>query len=76
MSQHLPEEYPCCRAKAGGTDPDANVALHQVMEQARKANVPKDIIERNLKRAEDKDSANLSDEVRQPHGHFKTLSRA
>ena len=40
------------------------MALHQVIDQAKKANVPKDIIERNLKRAQDKDAANLSDEVR------------
>ena len=59
-----------CRAKSGGPDPEANVALQQVIEQARKANVPKDIIERNLKRAEDKDSANLSDEVRPRRAPF------
>lgn len=58
-----------CRAKAGGSDPEANASLQQVIEQARKANVPKDIIERNLKRASDKDSANLTDEVRCKYAH-------
>jgi transcriptional/translational regulatory protein YebC/TACO1 len=39
------------------------VALQQVIDQAKKANVPKDIIERNLKRASEKDATNLTDEV-------------
>lgn len=62
-SVHATAVEPWCSAKAGGADPEGNLALQQVIEQARKANVPKDIIERNLKRASDKDSATLTDEV-------------
>lgn len=38
-------------AKAGGPDPEKNVALANAIERAREANVPKDNIERAIKRA-------------------------
>jgi transcriptional/translational regulatory protein YebC/TACO1 len=50
-----------CSAKQGGVNPASNVALQQILEQAKKANVPKDIIDRNLKRAQDKDTATLTE---------------
>ena len=39
--------------KAGGADPGGNVKLDQLMRKARDLGVPKDIIERNIKRATD-----------------------
>lgn len=38
-------------AKAGGPDPEKNVALANAIERAREANVPKENIERAIKRA-------------------------
>jgi hypothetical protein len=64
-----------CRAKAGGADPEVNVALQQVIDQAKKANVPKDIIERNLKRASDKDATTLTDEVLLPQATCTLMKR-
>lgn len=40
-------------AKAGGADPSSNSALNDVLKQAKDLGVPKDIIERNLKRSTD-----------------------
>lgn len=56
------------RAKQGGTSPDTNAQLQTVMDAAKKANVPNDVIARNLKRAEDKDVALLSDIIIEAYG--------
>ncbi|KAG2500500.1 hypothetical protein HYH03_001278 [Edaphochlamys debaryana] len=40
-------------AKAGGADPVSNAALDTLLRQAKDLGVPKDVIERNLKRATD-----------------------
>lgn len=40
-------------AKAGGADPATNAALDTLLRQAKDLGVPKDIVERNLKRATD-----------------------
>jgi transcriptional/translational regulatory protein YebC/TACO1 len=37
--------------KAGGSDPDVNRQLHQVLADAREAQIPKDIINRNIEKA-------------------------
>ena len=37
--------------QGGGADPVANVALGRLLKQAQNANVPRDLIERNLKKA-------------------------
>ncbi len=41
------------RVKAGGPDPTANTKLAEVLKVAKDANVPKDIVERNIKKASD-----------------------
>lgn len=41
--------------KAGGPNPAANAALAQLIQQAKDTDVPKDIIDRNIKKATDKD---------------------
>jgi transcriptional/translational regulatory protein YebC/TACO1 len=46
-----------CRVKASGPDAKANVQLAAVLQTARQANIPKDIIDRNIKKASDKDQA-------------------
>lgn len=39
-------------AKAGGTNPDANLSLKHLIEKAKKQQVPGDIIKRNIEKAE------------------------
>jgi len=43
--------------KSGGDDPDANLQLAAVMREANALNVPKDVIDRNVKRAMDPTTA-------------------
>jgi transcriptional/translational regulatory protein YebC/TACO1 len=56
-------------AKAGGADPASNMRLKEVLAQAKLADCPKDIVDRNLKNAVDKSQADYS-EVR----WFNTLT--
>ena len=44
--------------KEGGTDPDTNARLRQVMQNAKSANMPKDNVLRAIKKASEKDTAN------------------
>jgi len=39
-------------AKAGGTNPDANLSLKHLIDRAKKAQVPTDVIKRNIAKAE------------------------
>ncbi|HET7011291.1 MAG TPA: YebC/PmpR family DNA-binding transcriptional regulator [Anaerolineales bacterium] len=60
-------------AREGGSDPDSNFALRLAMERARGANMPKENIERAVKRGtgEDKDAAafeHIMYEGYAPHG--------
>lgn len=44
----------CARSvKAGGTDPATNAKLADLLKKAKDLGVPKDIVERNLKRGSD-----------------------
>ena len=57
--------------KAGGGNPDANSRLRAVMQNARQDNMPKDNIERAIKNASDKSSADFKEMVYEgygPHG--------
>lgn len=47
--------------KAGGADAVANARLKDVLKQAQQASVPKDIIDRNIKRASDKSQADFQE---------------
>lgn len=40
--------------KKGGPNPVSNTALAAILEKAKELDVPKDILERNIKRASDK----------------------
>jgi YebC/PmpR family DNA-binding regulatory protein len=58
-------------AKAGGTDPDNNPRLRSIIQTARSENMPKDNIERAIKRAIEKDQGDYKEIVYEgfgPHG--------
>jgi len=44
-----------------GTDPKTNIALQNAIEQARKANMPNENIQRAIKKVSEKDSAQLEE---------------
>ena len=57
--------------KSGGPDPETNARLRAVMQNAKAANMPKDNVERAIKRATDKDTADYKEitfEGYGPHG--------
>ncbi len=57
--------------KEGGPDPDNNARLRAVIQNAKAANMPKDNVERAIKKASDKDTANYKEvlfEGYAPHG--------
>ncbi|PID68624.1 MAG: YebC/PmpR family DNA-binding transcriptional regulator [Flavobacteriales bacterium] len=57
--------------KEGGPDPEANSRLRVVIQNAKAANMPKDNIERAIKRASDKDTSDYREvlfEGYAPHG--------
>lgn len=58
-------------AKAGGSDPDNNPRLRAVIQTARSENMPKENIERAIKRAVEKDHSDYKEVVYEgygPHG--------
>ena len=57
--------------KEGGPNPDANSRLRAVIQNAKSANMPKENVERAIKKATDKDTANYTEvlfEGYAPHG--------
>lgn len=57
--------------KEGGSDPDANTRLRAAIQNAKAANMPKDNIERAIKKATDKDQGDYKELVYEgygPHG--------
>ena len=57
--------------KEGGANPETNSRLRAVMQNAKAANMPKDNVERAIKKASDKDTANYKEvlfEGYAPHG--------
>ncbi len=57
--------------KEGGPDPDTNSRLRQVMQNAKAANMPKDNVERAIKKASGSDAASFTEmslEGYAPHG--------
>jgi len=58
-------------AKAGGPDPETNAALRAAIQNAKAQNMPKDNVERAIKRAIGKDAIDLTEvmyEGKGPHG--------
>ena len=47
--------------KEGGPNPDTNSRLRAIIQNAKAANMPKDNIERAIKKASDKDTANFKE---------------
>ena len=65
--------------KDGGPNPESNSRLRAVMQTAKAANMPKDNVERAIKKATDKDSANYKEvlfEGYAPHGIAIVLETA
>ena len=57
--------------KSGGPDPDSNPRLRVLMQNAKAANMPKDTVERAIKKATDKDASDYKEIVYEgygPHG--------
>ena len=57
--------------KEGGGDPDNNSKLRAIIQNAKAVNMPKDNVERAIKRATNKDTANYEEKVFEgyaPHG--------
>jgi hypothetical protein len=51
----------CCSVKSGGNDPATNSKLADLIRQAKDLGVPKDIVDRNLKKASDAKQADFSE---------------
>ncbi len=57
-------------AKAGGPDPDTNPRLRSLMQNAKAANMPKDTVERAIKKATDKDAGDYKEIVYEGYGPY------
>jgi len=58
-------------AKLGGTDPGGNSRLYMAIQTAKSANMPKDNIERAIKKGGDKDTASFQDVTFEGYGPGK-----
>ena len=56
--------------KAGGPDPDANPRLRVLMQNAKAANMPKENVERAIKKATSKDEGDYKEIVYEGYGPF------
>ena len=56
--------------KAGGPDPQANSRLRALMANAKSANMPKDTVDRAIKKATDKDASDYKEIVYEGYGPF------
>jgi YebC/PmpR family DNA-binding regulatory protein len=56
--------------REGGSDPDVNPRLRVLMQQAKKENMPKDNVERAIKKATDKDVSAYKEMVYEGYGPF------
>lgn len=57
-------------AKAGGPDPDTNPRLRALMQNAKAANMPKDTVERAIKKATEKDAGDYKEISYEGYGPF------
>ena len=55
--------------KVGGEDPKANPRLRLVLQKAKEANVPNDVIDRNIKKASEADQADFTEMTYELYGH-------
>lgn len=56
--------------KAGGPDPDTNPRLRVLIQQSKKENMPKDNVERAIKKATDKDFSDYKEVVYEGYGPY------
>ena len=56
--------------KASGPDPDGNPRLRALMQNAKAANMPKENVERAIKKATDKDSGDYKEIIYEGYGPF------
>ncbi|CAN6327570.1 unnamed protein product [Urochloa humidicola] len=54
--------------KKGGPSPSSNTALAAILEKARELDIPKEILERNIKRASEKDQDTYTEKVYEVYG--------
>ena len=57
-------------AKAGGPDPDGNPRLRALMQNAKAANMPKENVERAIKKATDKDAGDYKEITYEGYGPY------
>ena len=57
-------------ARDGGADPDTNARLRVLMQQAKKENMPKENVERAIKKATDKDISDFKEIVYEGYAPF------
>lgn len=57
-------------AKAGGPDPDTNPRLRALMQNAKAANMPKDTVERAIKKATDKEAGDYKEISYEGYGPY------
>jgi len=57
-------------AKEGGPDPDTNPRLRVLVQQAKKENMPKENVERAIKKATDKDYTDYKEVVYEGYGPY------
>ncbi|HBI58270.1 MAG: YebC/PmpR family DNA-binding transcriptional regulator [Duncaniella sp.] len=57
-------------AKAGGPDPSTNPRLRALVQNAKAANMPKDTVDRAIKKATDKDASDYKEIVYEGYGPF------
>ncbi|WP_243345947.1 YebC/PmpR family DNA-binding transcriptional regulator [Parabacteroides sp. FAFU027] len=65
----LGKEISIC-VKGGGPDPDSNPRLRALLQNAKAANMPKETIERAIKKATSKDEADYKEMVYEGYGPF------
>jgi len=56
--------------KESGSDPDSNARLRVLMQQAKKENMPKENVERAMKRAASKDAADYKEIIYEGYGPY------
>jgi YebC/PmpR family DNA-binding regulatory protein len=56
--------------KEGGPDPDTNPRLRVLIQQSKKENMPKDTVERAIKKATDKDSSDYKQVIYEGYGPY------
>ncbi|MDD4800963.1 MAG: YebC/PmpR family DNA-binding transcriptional regulator, partial [Proteiniphilum sp.] len=56
--------------KSGGPDPDTNPRLRVLIQQAKKENMPKENVERAIKKATEKDASDYKEMIYEGYGPF------